>query len=595
MTEIAYFDPADLMVWFDQNVLFWRFDPRNKSLVRSEAIEAAFGIIRGAFDIGAAGLKDEVLHILDQFGPPAMMSLLTLWHEQRHFFDHVLTNFGASRVRLHWMIRAQLENIYRVAAADGVLGLPIDVYGDPVECDALGVNPKAVTLLGGIGNFLANRRQMLAQDREDGRTPVSELPVDGFCQLEALGSLAQIAGMTVLLRKYLYHFDRFEAPFSRFPYLESIFSVMRIYGLEVIESFQHGDPSITAINPYLVGPILLAALMCRRTGLSGDDINTSCMPARRLILILSQLEREGVKAASSAEDGFAVVNRACRRLWGRSVVDDLDEDIAFQETQIEKSRQASSPEDVEFIEQYNSARKELRKILTEDPRQFCDPWLYVTKTMPTVRPKIVLADRSGQTVLFGGGEDDNFRVLFAEGTRWQDSPRVCYYLDLKKTVEGVVAGVRFADRHWVNGFNKSRHIRLLTEGRRQAQGSELDAFLAQRELRRSPAGDRHIRPIELRFRPGHEYPEPDRSADLIFEMFGAKKLTCEISGREITPDSAMLVNPWDFERYPALREVLAQYNKLGICPTDGSFEDDSIGNWNWWLVHRDYSRYLGEV
>ena len=228
------------------------------------------------------------------------------------------------------------------------------------------------------------------------------------------------------------------------------------------------------------------------------------------------------------------------------------------------------------------------KILIADPSRFSDGRRYVTETMPIVRPKVILANRSGQFLVIGRGEPDDFRVLFSEDRRPLGSRdqkiRSCYYIDLKKTDEGVVGGVRFEDRHWVNGFQKSRHIRLMTEGRRQAHGSELDAFIAERELEEDG--------IELRFRAGHEYPEPDRSAEMIFELLSTKTLTCQISGREITPDSAILLNPWDFERYAPLREALAQYNKLGICPTHGSFEDDRIGNWTWWLVHSDYLRLL---
>ena len=186
----------------------------------------------------------------------------------------------------------------------------------------------------------------------------------------------------------------------------------------------------------------------------------------------------------------------------------------------------------------------------------------------------------------GQGEHPDFRVLYSDTLTTQPVPvRACYYFDLKGTNEGVVGDFRVDDRHWVNGFTKSRHVRLLGEGRRQTPGSELDAFIAERELNNLG--------IKLRFQAGSEYPKHERAADMIFDMFGAETLTCEISGREIGRDSAMLLNPWDFERYQALREALLHHNKLGICPTDGSFKDNHIGNWGWWLVHSDYSSCLG--
>ena len=192
-----------------------------------------------------------------------------------------------------------------VVQDDGVLGLPLDVYADPVERDILGLGPKGAQYLQGIGNFLTERREMIQQDRKYGTNPVSELPVDGFCQLEALGSLAQIAGMGELLQwRTPDKFKHFEEPFTRFPYLFAIVSVMKASGLDVIESARGGPLPVVTLKPaYLISAVLLAALMCRRTGRPSAELLTSYLPAPRLAKILHQLASDGVKEVPTADDG----------------------------------------------------------------------------------------------------------------------------------------------------------------------------------------------------------------------------------------------------------------------------------------------------
>jgi hypothetical protein len=71
-----------------------------------------------------------------------------------------------------------------------------------------------------------------------------------------------------------------------------------------------------------------------------------------------------------------------------------------------------------------------------EPSRFWDAWLYATNTIPTVRPKAVLADRSGQSLIMGRGEPAGFRVLFEDVVgilgRANADIRFCYYCDLTK-------------------------------------------------------------------------------------------------------------------------------------------------------------------
>jgi len=297
---------------------------KSEGISDTEVLHALFALAANAHDPRPVAIA-EIERIVGVFKAPAIRWLVTLWHEQRHFIDHLFTNYGASQFRVGFMLRSQLETILMSAASVGKMIFPIDVYGDEVDLESFGVKTDGPHPLSPIANFIAERRQMLVDDKTIGSTPSGQFPMDGYTFLEALGSIAQLKRMMSVLGKsaYAQQWEQLGQAYTRFPYLTAVTKRLESAGIRVLDlrPIDH-DSAFLGINDSLLGPLLIASLMCRRLKTSDAIEISEFLPASRFNNLVDKVaDVRGVSEITSMEEGYDVVDDCCRKLWGRSIED----------------------------------------------------------------------------------------------------------------------------------------------------------------------------------------------------------------------------------------------------------------------------------
>ena len=186
--------------------------------------------------------------------------------------------------------------------------------------------------------------------------------------------------------------------------------------------------------------------------------------------------------------------------------------------------------------------------------------------MPKVKPKVVFNDQS-EGVLIAIGKKDSPRVRRL-GVRILGGVQ-------KELVDGMVIeliskfdfadgsgsdflGVSFKDNDLLEAYFCSALLYLISEGRAQQSGRERDVYRAQKYFE----GQK----VTVHFTRKGRIPPVERNPSRHFELLGVKKLKCDITGEDVTAETSVLLSPWDFEQFPKLRDELARYDKMGICP-----------------------------
>ena len=608
MQQTAFLEPRDLITWVHITPflrgLSRALNPESR-IVEAEANRAFYTTAALAYQSEAKSA--ELASLVEKFGAPAIRWLLTLWHEQRHFVDYLFTNYGASQFRIGFMLRAQLEGILQAAPVNSVIAFPLDVYADSTRLRALGVSTKGPHALSQLGGFIAERRSMLARDRAAGLMPGGKIQLDGYALLEVLGSLAQLKMMALMVKSAAYgKWDTLGAAYTRFPYITAVAACLEQAGIQVLETKPLAkSTAVSLINDAILGPLLVACLMCRRANRTANTDaadESAYLPAYRLLRFVEEIKGVRCKNISNMEDGFDFINRLCKTLWGRTISDDLDEDINFTESELSKFETAlgKNNADIEFMRTYVAARRRLQREFEGSPVSLCGGAGYSSRIVQGVIPKLVFVDAAadGKTVVARPNEITNetlelfdgpygrVRVLAASGheNAFLSISRI-YLFDRSGISEGRVFDVTFADRHWQRGVAASPILSLLVDGRTQVSGRDFALFLAEKQFLASG--------INVAYEAGYDLPKIERDPGYLFEMLDSDTLFCDLSGAKVTRDSAVMVSPWDFKFSDELRAAAKKFGKEGLCPLlsdDEEFED--LGDWNSWLINKDLASSL---
>lgn len=621
MQQTAFLEGRDLIVWVHSSVFLNAFqkkmDPTSKALAE-RPLEAFLGLAHAAHRIDSAS-SQLLTECVSEFGSAAEKWLMTLWHEQRHFVDYALTNYGASHFRTGQLFRSQLENCIRAVVQDGALACPVDVYADPVRLRALGIMAESEHPLSPLGDFLSRRREMLAQDRVVGTVGSYGVSLDGYGLLEALASLAQIEMVQNRLeRSYFGGFDVHGPGFTRFPYLGMLAACAESAGFEAGRYLQLGnDTAVFALNPSVLAPLAVASLMCRRgdpyaasrrfPGRSLSEIvdapemapddQDAFFPSYRFRRLLHAMENSRTKQIRNYEDGFDFIDGLCRKEWGRSIIEDFDEDIEFGDNQIDKlsGSLGSDHQDIKFLHQYQRARRLLRVKFNASPAAFLGGKEYSNDVAPNVVPKyfyidaaadglLVMGDLEERIVDFCDSAGGKVRLLDrqAYGVGNGMGIQSVYCFDRVDTNEGRIYDVKFDDECWMRAGQCIGYVSLLMDGRSQVSGRDYMIHEAEEHLKKSGLG--------IRFDGDFDRPHMVRDPGYLFELFNEETLVCDLSGIKVTRENSVIVSPWDFYFSKKLQESARNFGKSHICSL---FPDNSgdrgRGDWNSWLVHRDFA------
>src|SRR5580704_3073827 len=332
MIPIIQFDPSSLTIWYDTHLI---------------------ARMRGADEIGCAldlalrgedkNLTSHIDGIEDEWTRTRAATLAAAcWHEKRHFVDFVLTNYGALRVRQFFMVYLNLGSIFHAAKENGELLVPIQSYREKLFCAALGVKPPNASLLQLAGD-IRSRKMMLKDDRALVESRFGNFEVGGESLLETIAHYIQSAKTErVLGLKYSERVQR-DVPDDLTLSMKYTWAYRLLITAGLMDPIASGD-GFLAIRDHPILPICYAALAQRawKQPQSYSEAVSSYHPSERFgSLLIALRERRSEVRSADVLGNWEIVNAVAKEIFGRTVTEEMEADIALEGDFIEKIRSES--------------------------------------------------------------------------------------------------------------------------------------------------------------------------------------------------------------------------------------------------------------
>jgi hypothetical protein len=180
MIPVTQVDPASLALWINYEVLsrspnFRYYRPAIEAAARGD-LEGVAGVLRS---IPTRKTRVRALHLASM-----------IWHEQRHFLDLTITNYGARHFRTTFTVALNVYSLIadQAAIAGSELLVPVERYRTLPEC----LRPAALApSLLQQADDIRKRRDHLRADLFTFTSPAGRVTISGENVLEALGFLHQ--------------------------------------------------------------------------------------------------------------------------------------------------------------------------------------------------------------------------------------------------------------------------------------------------------------------------------------------------------------------------------------------------------------------
>jgi tetratricopeptide (TPR) repeat protein len=571
---VAQLDSSSLALWVNF-----------EALARSPNLE----LYRGVLEAAATGDESASRQAIRQARTrPAFVRAVHLssviWHEQRHFLDLIATNYGARRFRTHLSL---YQNLWPIVAeqkltAKAPLLIPLTLHrGLPPSAGGV---PAAPLVEQQIDDILLRRRHLI-EDVFTLPSPRGSIPVSGEAALEGLAFLAQhwsvlsvAGGDTALdvLRDLPPRLHR--SPSYEWPLLLALYLNL-------------GTSKELTAYPFIDGARFIAAVLFASLAAPYLDTDRSkngiAGVTERLVTLLHH-SRDGIARelrGSSFIDSLAAVDDICRRTWGRTVLQELETDVAREQdllSRLKKRRDDVGADAVaDFFEQYHGNRVRIVEALQSGKWDLVDPTNAPTAygALPTLPTPVYALPNGpygvppeGYVTLFGGTSTAGPRGRAIEFTwayvpeQWPPSPEAIAFVRDRSWMD-VLKLHAPASKLLLNGF---RHRTML--------GPELEAALAQ--LREA---------IEVRVGVQFSYsPVEDSDVDQFFFLSEQSSVSCDACDRPVTVDTGRLVSPAEVRSDPASIDAARWLYTRGDFPTEEQrqaiAEDDFARDWSYWIL-----------
>ena len=590
MTPIAQFDPSSLFVCLD--LRFFQDASvgadQDKALRQYDFTTALYGGAPREIIATARALSGE-----DRFDAAYLATCY--WHEQRHFLDFVLTNWGAFRVRNFIHAYANLPLVIGALRMAGFpLVLPLDTCLDDVALELLGVASKPPAPVLDIARRFADRRDAV-NDGHEFDTELGKLQVGAEAQFEVLAWINQMGNVAEHLGP-----EAFAEADAR---VRALTGAPRL-AMHLARLFQtHGLLAPGAVadaefigNTAMMNAVLLASL-CARTlapeeqeahdaacaraahDAAGDEELQPYFPAVRMARLV-----RGLSAASdqtwrlSAGNAWDVVNRACHKYWGRTAVEELEADIEREAGSVALVDElyggvASLPEDEQgagalvpkAFAQFHDLRERLFAFLKESPASFISPAAYATDLAPRLRPMVMSCMPGASTTVRSGFRAMHWLPL--ERPFWAFwRPKMMWWSGSYQTRPAADEFCVAEPDLWNRLAVKLAPVgKLLTNGLRHNIVNRVEMTFADEALRYE-AG------VPVIIRPAFARPPPSRSAAGYFRATRHSPMLCDICGARLErEDDALVISVFDIVDSEPLRLKVHAYSGL-------DYSD--------WVIHR---------
>lgn len=562
MTPVVQFDPASLSIWTCTGSLGNPEDALAHAAMR------------------AAAQGDDPLAEFDTLDDdtPLRRHLLWLascvWHEKRHFFDTLLTNYGALRFRNLLTLGLNLQiAIPELAKRGDPIWFPIELYDNKVRRRVLGIADPLPDLQR-IARHARHMKDYVAQIDAAASDGMRAIHVGAEAQLEGL---AQVSQMHAIEWRYgvegvrAITLDKIKKLPAEGPY-RAIESVSGALGCS--HELSNGD---IVVNPALAAALYVTALCTRQLGAGIKPDRSLVSPWDRVARLIEELGPKPGRFHMSDEEAMALADKAALNLWGRSAVDEIEADIDLAQEKFSASiAWAGESSAGKVFAEYSALRRRalarVRELGSASllPRAFPQLWL------DALRPWHVVATPDGAHADAGGEMVQGIRLnlppeakgVFAESITWASAFRPEPSDD---------AAFALHDRAWFEMLERYGPLAQLGLAGRRGR------------LMVPPALTRQIDAIEglgvpVKFDPMFEWPEArdittcGEEALALAQFSGRETFICDVTGDQIAAHEAAVLTPWEMRHSPLVERV-----------RDGSFAAELLllTNWSDWVVRRD--------
>jgi hypothetical protein len=326
----------------------------------------------------------------------------------------------------------------------------------------------------------------------------------------------------------------------------------------------------------LASALFVTALSGRFMGVGGDVEPHLVSPLTRLSHLIEALGPSSGKFGMPDEAAWELVDKAARRIWGRTAIEEIEADIDRMEdagasvvSQTWTTKSGLTDAWVDFVLLRRRLLTEVRAAGSASllPRAFSHLWLDRLLPWHVVAAPAGDSSENGAPVVFGRRfEQPPGREHLVAWGRLHEAP-----------VERAAAG--FAPRNrvaWLQMLQQhAPRARLMLNGRRhrlmvppELEG-QIDAIAEMG--------------VVVKFVPSFEYPEDrDRAARaaealMLADWSQRKTFLCDVTGEEIAPEDAALLTPWEFRRSPLIE----------LFRKDWFAELKLTVDWGDWIVRQD--------
>lgn len=509
MEPTLQFDPANLCVWYRP------LGEEESSLIDEVARTALMGEHKVAVDrvrtIGEDALRTRCAHMLS-----------AVVHEQRHFVDVLLTNYGQSLIRQFTSLLINVPTALQAVTPEGRVGVPITVYGDDVKRSVLGL--RKVDLLSRVAEDVRSRAKMMKGELHEHVTQDhGSISVGGTAQVEALAFQTQVAMLQSEFGMEMSIAVQQDMPNRTVVRNQYGWAALMGHALGLGKPDNAPEQVIRTLGPP-TGALLYGTLMTRLWGQKQSEVDgghSGAAAARFDPLFVKLRSTRALARATSTREAWQAVDDACGEVFGRSAREELQHDLDHNVSYCDQVADILGDEDnavVQFLRGVHAARLRLVALLDDSPETVLDPNCYAA-FLREIDPVPIFVSPGGTSEQV----PDGWSNLWSGASRLGNLGRQMW--SWAKAPAGLVST---SDRiHIVADIESWKCVvkdlmpitKLLLRGRRQAPvlGPELDhAEVILREMG-----------IEPRFDPLFAAPIVDSSCDAFWYWTRRESAICD--------------------------------------------------------------------
>jgi len=501
-----------------------------------------------------------------------------IWHEQRHFIDLILLNYGNYIFRQYLTCYINIPTFFRDFEKNkqNSILMPISLYNDPVSQIQYNLSPlsKLSKLL--IDDLFA-REKAISSERKQLNPNVKE--IGGYAQLEGLGYIFQTAGIENIIPDY-------------FQYLSDDLNHTDINGvkynwfLNFRNSFKfdikkHGENRLIAKIGAL--PIVFyASLSTRHWRDDQDDAKKDSnikkrflTPTDRLAILMEELKKnKPLLNSPNIHEIWNEINKILKRKFGRTIIEEIEVDLQMHKQSMLRKEEhlGLQPNLKQILEDHYQLRIKLLGLLKSNPEFLLHPDVYSKEVLPLVKPIPILNFPTGKDeTLFN---KSNWKGLHkAEITlKGKERKIICWNVGPKVWDKKNVLKFNFIENWLEIQTIVSPLAKALLKGRNHNSAPGPEFLSMEQEL--LEAGFTLIYDEEFK------YPQQlIMSAKHFFNLKGIKESICDLCLQKINYPNGFLASPWVFRKNESI--IQKTVDRLG-----GGKEGEIRFRTDWspWLV-----------